>query len=110
MIHLLSFILAMCPAHFHFSLVTYSTMSATLVLCLMIVLRILYFGVTVKVLEPEELRILPVETFATCILVRKPVTPPGSGSFGSTTPTFGRMLVEYHVLFYKAPPTPMTSV
>ena len=40
-VHLLSFIRAMCPAHFHFVLVTYWTMSVTLVLCLMTVLRIL---------------------------------------------------------------------
>ena len=33
-VHLLSFIQAMCPAHFHFILVTYWTMSVTLVLCL----------------------------------------------------------------------------
>ena len=40
-VHLLSFIQAMCPAHFHFVLVTYWTMSVTLVLCLMMVLWIL---------------------------------------------------------------------
>ena len=42
-VHLLSFIGAMCPAHSHFVLVTYWTMSVTLVLCLMVVLRILSF-------------------------------------------------------------------
>ena len=31
----------MCPAHFHFVLATYWTMSVTLVLCLIVVLRIL---------------------------------------------------------------------
>ena len=40
-VHQLSFIQAMCPAHFHLVLVTYWTMSVTLVLCLMVVLRIL---------------------------------------------------------------------
>ena len=39
-VHLLSFVRAMCPAHFHFVLVTYWTMLATLVLCLMVVLRL----------------------------------------------------------------------
>ena len=48
-VHLLSFIRAMCPAHFHFVLFTYWTMSVTLVLCLMMVLRILSFSLTVSI-------------------------------------------------------------
>ena len=40
-VHLLSFSRAMCPAHFRFVLVTYWTMSVTLVLCLTMALRIL---------------------------------------------------------------------
>ena len=38
-VHLLSFIRVMCPAHFHFALVKYRTMSVTLVFCLMMLLR-----------------------------------------------------------------------
>ena len=49
-VHLLSFIQAMCPAHFHFVLVTYWTMSVTLVLCLVVVLRIMSFGLTLSIL------------------------------------------------------------
>ena len=49
-VHLLSFIRVMCPAHFHFVLVTYWTMSSTLVLCLMMVLRILSFSLTLSIL------------------------------------------------------------
>ena len=49
MVQLLSFIRAMCRAHFHFSLVTYWTMSVTLVLCLMMVLRILYFSLACSI-------------------------------------------------------------
>ena len=36
----------MCPAHFHFILVKYWIMSATLVLCLLMVLQILSFSLT----------------------------------------------------------------
>ena len=43
-VYLLSFIQAVCLAHFHFTLVTYGTMSVTLVLCLMKVLQILSFS------------------------------------------------------------------
>ena len=50
LVHLLSFIRAMCPAHFNFVLVTYWTMSVTLVLYLMLVLRILSFSLTVSIL------------------------------------------------------------
>ena len=49
-VHLLSYIRAMCPVHFHFVLVTYWTMSVTLVLCLMMVLRILSFSLTLSIL------------------------------------------------------------
>ena len=49
-VHLLSFTRAMCPAHFHFLLVTYWTMSVTLVLCLMAMLRILSFSLTLSIL------------------------------------------------------------
>ena len=49
-VHLLSFIRAMCPPHFHFALVTYWTMSVTLVLCLMLVLRILSFSLALGIL------------------------------------------------------------
>ena len=47
-VHLLFFIPAMCPAHFHFVLVTCWTMSVTLVLCLMVVTRILSFYLDIK--------------------------------------------------------------
>ena len=47
---LLSVIRAMCPAHSHFLLVTYWTMSVTLVLCLMMVLQILSFSLTLSIL------------------------------------------------------------
>ena len=40
MVHPLSFIRATCPAHFNNALVTYWTVSVTVVLCLMMVLRI----------------------------------------------------------------------
>ena len=46
---LLSFIRAMCLLHFHFVLVTYWTMSATLVLCLMMALLILSFSLTFSI-------------------------------------------------------------
>ena len=51
-VHLLSFIWVMCPAHFHFVLVMYWTMSVTLVLCLclMMVLRILSFSLPLSIL------------------------------------------------------------
>ena len=49
MVHLLSFIRAICPAHFHFTLVTYWTMFVTLVLCLMMVSRILSFSLTFSI-------------------------------------------------------------
>ena len=49
-VHLSSFIRAMCPAHFDFVLVTYWTMSVTLVLCLMVVLRILSSSLTLSIL------------------------------------------------------------
>ena len=49
-VHLLSFIRAMCPAHFHFVLVTYWTMSVTLVLCLMVVRRFLSPSLTFSIL------------------------------------------------------------
>ena len=49
-VHLLSFIQVMCPAHFHFVLVTYWTMSVTLALCLTMVLQILSFGLTLSIL------------------------------------------------------------
>ena len=39
----------MCPAHFHFVLVTYWTMSVTLVLCLMMVLGILSFSLILSI-------------------------------------------------------------
>ena len=42
--HLLSFVRAMCPAHFHFALVTYWTMSVSLVRCPMMALWTLYFS------------------------------------------------------------------
>ena len=50
MFYLLSFIRAMCPAHFHFVLVTYWAVSVTLVLCLMVVLRILSSSLTLSIL------------------------------------------------------------
>ena len=49
-VHLLSAIRTICPAHFHFVLVTYWTMSVTLVLCLMVVLRILSLSLTLSIL------------------------------------------------------------
>ena len=48
-VHLLSYIRAMCPVHFHFVLVTYWTMSVTLVPCLMLVLRILSFSLALSI-------------------------------------------------------------
>ena len=39
----------MCPAHFHFVLVTYWTMSVTLVLCLMMMLRLLSFSLILSI-------------------------------------------------------------
>ena len=47
-VHLLSFIRAMCPDHFHIALVTYWTMPVTLVLCLMVVFQILSFSLTFR--------------------------------------------------------------
>ena len=49
-VHLLSFIRAICPAHFHFVLATYWTMSVTLVLHLIMVLHILSFSLTLGIL------------------------------------------------------------
>ena len=48
-VHLLSFIRAMCPAHFHFALVTYWTLRVTLVLCLIMLLQILSFSLTLSI-------------------------------------------------------------
>ena len=48
-VHLLSFIWAMCPEHFHLVLVTHWTRSVTLVLCLMMVLWILSFSLTCSI-------------------------------------------------------------
>ena len=48
-VHLLSFIWVMCPAHFHFILVLHWTMSVTLVLWIMMMLRILSFSVTFSI-------------------------------------------------------------
>ena len=45
-VHLVSFIRMMCPAHFHFALVMFWTMSVTLVLCLKMVLPIPSFSLT----------------------------------------------------------------
>ena len=44
MVRLLSFTRVICLAHFHFTLVTYSTMPVTPVLCVMMVFRILPFS------------------------------------------------------------------
>ena len=49
MVHLLSFIRAKYPAPFHFALVTYWTMSVTLLLCLVMVLQILSFSLTFSI-------------------------------------------------------------
>ena len=46
MVHLLSFILVMQPAHFCFTSETYSTMSVSLVLCFVMVFQILSFNLT----------------------------------------------------------------
>ena len=46
MVHVLSFIRTMCPAHFQFALVSYSAKSVALVLCLMMMFRILSFSLT----------------------------------------------------------------
>ena len=48
-VHLQSFIQVMCPAHFHFVVVTYQTMSVTPVLCLMMVLVILSFSLKLSI-------------------------------------------------------------
>ena len=53
-VHLLSFSLAMCPAHFNFVLVTYWTMSVVLVLCLMMVLRVQYTDTTQTTPNAEQ--------------------------------------------------------
>ena len=53
-VHLFSFIRAMSPALFHCVLVTYWTMSVTLVLCLMVVLRILSFSLTLSILLSQQ--------------------------------------------------------
>ena len=50
MVHLLSFIRVMCPALFQISLLTFSTKSVSLVLCLMMVLRILSFRLTFSII------------------------------------------------------------
>ena len=73
-VHLLSFIQAMCPTHFHFVLVTYWTMSVTLVLCLMVVLRILSSSLTLSII-PSIARWL-VSSFFTNAFVRDHVWHP----------------------------------
>ena len=62
------FIRAMCPAHFHFVLVTYWTMSVTLVLFLMVVLRIPLFSLTWSILLSIARRF--VSSFFTNAFVR----------------------------------------
>ena len=70
-VHLLSFIWAMCPARFHFVLVTYWTLSVTLALCLMVVLRILPSGLTLSILLSTACWL--VSSFFTNFFVRDPV-------------------------------------
>ena len=65
-VHLLSFIRALCPAHFQFVLVTYWTVSVTLVLCLMVVLRILSSSLTLSILI---LLSIPLPTYLFNILL-----------------------------------------
>ena len=48
-VHLLSFIRAICPAHFHFALIAYWTVSVTLVLYRVMVLQILSFSLTFSI-------------------------------------------------------------
>ena len=74
MVHLLSFIRAMCPACFRFALVTYWTMSVTLVLCLMMVLRILSFTLTFSIFLSMALWL--VSSFFTNAFVRDCVWHP----------------------------------
>ena len=47
-VHLLSFIWAMCTSHFHFTMATCWTMSVTLVPCLMMALQILSFSLALS--------------------------------------------------------------
>ena len=73
-VHLFSFIRAMCPAHFHFVLVTYWTMPVTLVPCLMVVLRILSSSFTLSILLSIARWL--VSTFFTNAFVRDHVWHP----------------------------------
>ena len=69
MVHLLSFILATCSAHFHFVLVTHWTMSVALVPCLMMMLRSLSFSLTLSIF----LSVVPwlVSSFLTNVIAGK---------------------------------------
>ena len=73
-VHLLSFIRAMCPVHFHFLLVSFWTMSVTLVLCQILVLRILSFSLTL-IISLSMVHWL-VSSFFTNTLVRDHVWHP----------------------------------
>ena len=73
-VHLLSFILAMCPAHFHFALVTYWTVSVTLVLHLIMVLRTLSFSLTLSIFLSMDCWL--VSSFFTNDFVRGHVSHP----------------------------------
>ena len=73
-VHLLSFVRAMCPAHFHFVLVTYWTLSVTLVLCPMMVSRILSFSLILNIFLSMACWL--VSSFFTNALVRDNVWHP----------------------------------
>ena len=64
----------MCPAHFDFVLVSYWTMSVTLVLCLIMVLRILSFSLTFSIFLSVSRWL--VATFFTNYFVRNHVWHP----------------------------------
>ena len=62
----------MCPAHFHFVSVEYWTMSVALVLCLMEVLQILSFGLTLSIFL--SMALWRVSSFFTDAFVRDHVS------------------------------------
>ena len=73
-VHLLSFIRSMYPAHFHSVLVTYWTTFVTLVPCLMVVLRIFSFSLTLSIFLSMGRWFLP--SFFTNAFVRDHVWHP----------------------------------
>ena len=74
MIHQLSFIRAMRAAHFHLELVTYSTMSVTPFLCLLMLSRIKSFSLTFSIFV--SIARWSVSSFFTNALVRDHIWHP----------------------------------